>query len=143
MNILLINKNMVVSRLVQLCTKELNATLDERASIDDIAKAYYDVVIVDESALAPQLETSLEMLSVGSTVVLNNNPLELMHRYDFELKKPFLPSDLSSILLEITRTQPHNDWFEKVLTLEPSKIKAILAGAKVHIAIEFPKELSQ
>jgi hypothetical protein len=76
-------------------------------------------------------------------VVLNNNPLELMHRYDFELKKPFLPRDLSSILLEITHTQPHNDWFEKVLTLEPSKIKAILAGAKVHIAIEFPKELSQ
>jgi len=148
-NILLINKNMVVSRLVRLCAKELNATLDERASIADIAKAHYDVVIIDESALTPQLESSLEMLSIGSTVILSNNPLELMHRYDFELKKPFLPRDLSSILLEITHTQPTattpspNDWLEKVLMLEPSTIKAILAGAKVHITIEFPKELSQ
>ncbi len=149
MNILLINKNMVVSRLVRLCTNELNAALDERASVCDITKAYYDVVIIDESALTPQLESSLEMLSVGSTVVLSNNPLELMRRYDFELKKPFLPRDLSSILLEITHAQPtaaqsnRNDWLEKVLMLEPSKIKAILAGAKVHITIEFPKELLQ
>ncbi|MBN2823827.1 MAG: hypothetical protein JXQ76_00770 [Campylobacterales bacterium] len=151
MDILLINKNMVVSKLVERSANELNASLQEQTAIANLAKTHYDVVIIDESALTPQLESSLTQLTIGSTILLNNNPMELMQSYDFELKKPFLPRDLSSILLEITNQAPANqpnpsisanpnDLLEQILSLEPLKIKEILAGAKVNITIEFPKK---
>ncbi|MEA2027795.1 MAG: hypothetical protein U9N49_02315, partial [Campylobacterota bacterium] len=147
------NKNMVVSKLVKISTKELNASLDEIEVVSNITKDNYDLIIVDESSLTPLLQSSLKQLVVKHSLLLTNSNNDNNQEYDFELKKPFLPQDLTSLILQFTQesqpqevsqqatiTSNHNDLLEQIISLEPKKIQEILAGAKVTITIEFPKE---
>jgi len=153
LNILLINKNMVVSKLVKLSTKELNVLLEEVEAVSNISKERYDLAIIDESALTPVLQNSLKQLVLKQTVLLTNSSSKNNQEYDYQLKKPFLPQDLTSLLIDLTQeNQPkevskeptisstHSDLLAQLISLEPKKIQEILAGTKVTITIEFPKE---
>lgn len=155
MNILLINKNIVVSKLVSIAIKELDASLEEIDSISKLHKDSYDVVIVDDSANALELDQSIEQILARYKVALYNLKEPQMSYYDAKVKKPFLPHDLTTLLL--TKFQQHSlisstqeipqketksdDIVAQLLTLEPQKIKEILAGAKVTITIDFPKDV--
>jgi hypothetical protein len=145
---------MVVSKLVALCAKELNASLDEISTISELTKDSYDIIIVDESVLSRSLNQSIEQILSRKKVVLYNLSNREIEYYDLKLKKPFLPHDLTILLRQnIEQTQKSesqqmqvntpsncNETVNQILSLEPQKIKEILAGAKVTITIDFPKE---
>jgi len=146
---------MVVSKLIALAAQELHASLDEFSTLAEIKKDHYDVVIVDDSALSFTLNQSIQKILARCTIVLYSNATHEIQHYDVKLKKPFLPKDLIAVVMkkvgeESLLEEPKSaykslessssDLIEKILEIEPSKIREILQGAKVSITIEFPKE---
>jgi len=100
MNILLINENPVVSRLLALCTREEHMLLEEVAGVDTIRHGKYDVVFVDEGSYRAEVLTLSDMLSIGKKVLLSNADVEI-NDFDMSIKKPFLPSQIIEILANI------------------------------------------
>ena len=60
MNILLINNNPVVSRLLTLCTRGEHIGLDEVKRIDDIKDVRYDILFVDDASYVDHIDVLLE-----------------------------------------------------------------------------------
>jgi hypothetical protein len=99
MNILLINTNPVVSRLLALCTRDEHMVLDEVQSVDAAERSGYDIVFVDEAAYTDNMILLLEGLHIRKKVLLCyvEDP---MKGFDQMVKKPFLPSQIIKILTE-------------------------------------------
>jgi len=142
---------MVVSKLVTISANELDASLEEIDTISKIIKDNYEFIIIDEPMLSAELEQSLNQLVSRCTILLTNNNNASKEHDGLILRKPFLPRDLTALLLsndtkKIEETIParlsseHGEILEQIMTLEPQKIRQILSGAKVTISIEFPKE---
>ena len=148
MNILLLNKNMVVSKLVNLWADEIGARLEESTHLLDRNPKGYDAILIDESSYETRFQEALGGEGMPYRVLLKNNTNPTPPLFDNALKKPFLPRDLNALFKQMdTIKEPlgdtlnPNDLIQQILTLEPQKIKEILAGAKVSITIEFPKEI--
>ncbi len=100
MNILLINNNPVVSRLVSLCMREKEIHLEEVEHIKDVLGDKYDVVFMNESSYDEQTEETLGNLLVRKKVLLSdgssvNNETDF---FDVSIPKPFLPSQITAVL---------------------------------------------
>lgn len=112
MNILLINTNPVVSRLLALCTRDEAIVLDEVVGADAVKKASYDIVFVDEASYVNDVQALLETLKAAKKVFISYAG-EAVKGFDVTVKKPFLPSQIINII----ESTPVNDTEEKV-TLE-------------------------
>jgi len=104
MNILVLNKNIVVSKLISLSVKEFDVNIIEVDSLSQIInKDKYDVVFIDDSCYN---SSSVDFINniVSSTKILlytnENNNIRQLH-YNFKIKKPFLPSAIVDILNEV------------------------------------------
>ena len=97
MNILLINDNPVVSRLLVLCTREEHIALEEVGSLDSIKREHYDVVFVDEGSYEGEVLNLLTSLNIDKKILLSNADIEISD-FDMTIKKPFLPSQIIEIL---------------------------------------------
>ncbi len=101
MNILLININPVVSRLLALCTRDENITLDEVVSSDAVKKVSYDIIFVDEASYVNDVQVLLEALDARKKVFISYAG-EAMRGFDETIKKPFLPSQIINVIESIT-----------------------------------------
>ena len=100
MNILLINTNPVVSRLISLCLRDDDTVLEEVTGINAVTHDRYDVVFVDDASCVDGLKDTLKNFMIRKKVFLlsknsNEGPLDY---FDEVIKKPFLPSRITSVL---------------------------------------------
>lgn len=100
MNILLINENPVVSRLLVLCARDGHITLEEVESIGEIKHEYYDVVFIDEGSYEGEVLSLSDNVSIGKKILLSNADVEISD-FDMTIKKPFLPSQIIEVLESI------------------------------------------
>lgn len=105
MNILLININPVVSRLLALCTRDEHILLDEVVSVDAVGKAAYDIVFVDEASYVDDVQALLETLKARKKVFISYAG-ETIEGFDEIVKKPFLPSQIINIIESISLNDP-------------------------------------
>jgi len=100
MNILLINANPVVSRLLVLCTRDVAVVLDEVTTVEDVQSSAYDIVFVDEASYGHDVSDLLGRLDRPKKVFISYRS-DAMIGFDITIKKPFLPSQITDIIKEI------------------------------------------
>jgi len=100
MNILLINTNPVVSRLISLCIREDETVLEEVTNTSSIQRDNYDIVFIDDLSYTEEAERALNVLQIRQKVLLlgNNSMDEHFESFDEVLRKPFLPSQIRSVI---------------------------------------------
>lgn len=102
MEILLINTNPVVSRLITLCIKDNDISLDEVTAVDEIKKEkYYDIVFIDDVIYDTVPPGRLEALNHARLILLSKEPIGEPAAIDEVVKKPFLPSKIIDIVNSI------------------------------------------
>ena len=100
MNILLINTNPVVSRLISLCIREDKTVLEEVTNTSSIQRDNYDIVFIDDLSYTEEAEKALNVLQTRQKVLLlgNNSMDEHFESFNEVLRKPFLPSQIKSVI---------------------------------------------
>lgn len=107
MQILLLNANPVVSRLLVLCTRDDAVVLDEVSRVEDVQSDVCDIVFVDEASYGRDVAELLLKLGDAKKVFISYRSDE-MRGFDLTIKKPFLPSQIINIINHV-----------KVAELEP------------------------
>lgn len=104
MNILVLNKNIVVSKLISLSIEEFDANITEVESLSQIKKYNYDVIFIDDSCYNSNLVDFINDIEAQAKILLYSNNHDSFQELDFhfKIKKPFLPSVIIDILNEIT-----------------------------------------
>lgn len=97
MNILLINNNPVVSRLLALCTRDEAFLLEEAQDINAITCEQYDVVFIDEDVYEKGVADLLDTLDIDKKILFANNEVAF-NGFDVIIQKPFLPSQILEVL---------------------------------------------
>ncbi|QOR62130.1 hypothetical protein ACM66Z_01235 [Sulfurovum sp. ST-21] len=100
MNILLINTNPVVSRLVSLCMRDTSITFEEVDLIAEVSGTYYDIVFVDDASYHDEVAAFLSAIDIAKVVFLSSRDTgeEIGSMFDTVIKKPFLPSQIQAVL---------------------------------------------
>jgi len=124
MNILLINANPVVSRLLVLCTRDDAVLLDEVATVEEIQGSNYDVVFVDEASYGRDVAEFLAALKSAKKVFISYRSDD-MRGFDVTIKKPFLPSQITELIADV---EVHN----KDEILESEEETLVLEEEEVH-----------
>jgi len=106
MNILVLNKNIVVSKLISLSVKEFNVNITEVESLSQIIKKdEYDIIFIDDSSYDNRtIDLINETISPIKIILYSDetyNQQEL--NYDFKIKKPFLPVTIIELLNDIIK----------------------------------------
>jgi len=103
MNILLINNNPMVSRLIILCTQNERMNFEEVSDIQTLKHNNYDVVFIDEASYEGDIQSIEEKIKIGKKILFANEDITLSD-FDMTIKKPFLPSQIIDILENIDNT---------------------------------------
>jgi uncharacterized protein YajQ (UPF0234 family) len=158
MNILLINTNPVVSRLISLCIRDDNTLLEEVTEVTAVKGEHYDLVFVDDLSYVGEVEKFLTTLQAGVKVLLlgNNSIDDLFESFDEILRKPFLPSQIRNIIdtlenkdtpfifplsTETEESAPEDDNKSKILNLDDiSQIKSLLEEDTSEEEVIVPEE---
>ena len=100
MNILLINTNPVVSRLISLCMRDEDTVFEEVTDVNAVALDRYDIVFVDDASYIDGLEDTLTNFMIRKKVFLSakNSSEDSLDYFDEVIQKPFLPSQITSVL---------------------------------------------
>ncbi len=111
MNILLINTNPVVSRLISLCIREDNTVLEELTEVSAAKLDSYDIVFVDDASCVSDVRQLLQNLRIEKKVLLLGNNIfeDLTADFDEVIKKPFLPSQIRSSIDALENTEDKVD----------------------------------
>ncbi len=107
MNILLINTNPVVSRLMSLCMRDENTICEEVTDANLIVLDRYDIVFVDDASYVNGLKDTLTNLMIRKKVFLSakNSSEDLLDYFDEVIQKPFLPSQITALLESLDETE--------------------------------------
>jgi hypothetical protein len=97
MDILLINSNPVVSRLMALCVRDAHLHLEEVSGVAQARGKGYDVVFVDDGSYTVVTEGFVKGIDAKRKVFLSSRMQEIPG-FDTVIKKPFLPSQIIDIL---------------------------------------------
>jgi len=100
MNILLINTNPVVSRLVSLCVREDDIEIEEVTDITAVTGESYDLLFMDDHSYVDEVKHRLPELSISKKVFLSSKHSEdvALESFDEVIKKPFLPSQITAVI---------------------------------------------
>ncbi len=100
MNILLLNTNPVVSRLLSLCVRDGDTVLEEVTDASAVKRDRYDIVFVDDASYVAEVEELLHRLMFRKKVCLAAKQSEegLFDSCDEVITKPFLPSQITAVL---------------------------------------------
>lgn len=117
MNILLINANPVVSRLLVLCTRDDAVTLHESALVHNIENSHYDLIFVDEASYGRDVAETLVRFKDAKKILISYRNDD-MKGFDMSIKKPFLPSQIidiieNTIALEKSSIEKNEEVMEK------------------------------
>ncbi len=97
MDILLINANPVVSRLMALCTRDAAYRLEEISNTSQAQKEHYDIVFVDDGSYTVVTEGFVNGLDASKKIFLSSSMHEIPG-FDRVIRKPFLPSQIIEVL---------------------------------------------
>ena len=124
MNILLINTNPVVSRLIALCLRDEDSALEEVNDISRAKREKYDIVFVDDLSYVDEVERVLEKLIVKNKVYLSSERTAdtMIEDFDDVIKKPFLPSQIISV---IERVKNLNEVLEEPSDESPEEVSDV------------------
>jgi len=100
MNILLINTNPVVSRLVSLCMRDESISFEEVDRISEVSGMHYDIVFVDDASYHDEVAAFLGAIDIEKIVFLSGRDAgeEIGSYFETVIKKPFLPSQIQAVL---------------------------------------------
>jgi hypothetical protein len=101
MNILLINTNPVVSRLISLCLRDDSIVFEEVEHVTEVEGSTYDIVFVDDASYDDKVAAfSAWVANIGKLVFLSSRDTgeEIGGKFDLVIKKPFLPSQIQEII---------------------------------------------
>jgi hypothetical protein len=111
MNILVLNKNIIVSKLISLSVEEFDVNIIEVDSSSQImSQDEYDIVFIDDSCYNSGSVDFINNITSSIKIVLYTNEsdnIQQLH-YDFKIKKPFLPSAIVDILNEVIQKDIEN-----------------------------------
>ncbi len=114
MDILLINQNPVVSRLLKLCTRDEHYSLEEASSAEDAQKKEYDVLFVDEESYIDSTESMLQNIEASTKVLFGAQIPQHNTLFDKVIKKPFLPSQVLEVIEGVRSTEEGGSEEQKV-----------------------------
>lgn len=104
MNILLFNDNPVVRKLVALSAQKTKDTLDVVSSIDEIDQSGYDLLIIDDALYADgTFDTLKECITFNSSLLMATRGNAIPAGFDNVINKPFLPTDLVDMFIQIEK----------------------------------------
>lgn len=111
MNILLVNTNPVVSRLLSLHSRgNYTIDVDEIKGGEPIPSRRYDIVFVDEQCCRDrQIEKYLQNVNTAKKIVLSSESDLQLDWADGVIKKPFLPSEISKALYSYINSHDDED----------------------------------
>lgn len=103
MNILLLNDNPVVTKLVTLSAQKTGSEILIVNNVEEILGGSYDLLIVDEALYTPALMDELKSkISYKRSLYMLSRGAQSIDEFDHEVKKPFLPTDLVELLSSIS-----------------------------------------
>ena len=120
MQILLINTNPVVSRLIALCTRQNAIELTEVSSIEEIGNHKYDLIFIDDIIFTSLSEQDIKALPADKIVLLSSKSDFQSDFIDEIVKKPFLPSQILNIL-ESLKSKGEDQESEEISSLDNEK----------------------
>ena len=99
MQVLLINKNPIVSELFILSTKDINnVEIDEIGDIGEVSQKEYDILFIDDGNFTEdKLREIIYLINAKLKVLLFSKDKKAIDGIDKMLKKPFLPSTIISM----------------------------------------------
>ena len=127
MNILLINDNPVVSRLLALCTRDEHMVLEEVSGVSTIQHGSYDVVFIDDASYEADVLNIGDILTIGKKILLTNEDAANTG-FDMSIKKPFLPSQIIDVLESIVEVDDVLDEEELADTQELEEVEKAMEG---------------
>jgi len=102
MKVLLINTNPVVSRLTSLSARKESIKLDEIKEITELKNnSNYNIIFVDYDSLSKDVINFIKESKAKKKVCFytkDDNEKELEGIFNFQILKPFLPSEVSAII---------------------------------------------
>ena len=103
MNILLLNDNPVVTKLVTLSAQKTGSEILIASNMEEIQDGSYDLLIVDEALYTHELMDELKSkISYKQALYMLSRGASSVDGFDKEVKKPFLPTDLVELLSSIS-----------------------------------------
>ena len=89
MNILLLNNNPVVNKLVTLSAQKTSDSLDVAANIEELNARNYDLLVVDDSLYSEDLFEQLSSkINYSKSLYICPRDAEVIESFDSILKKP-------------------------------------------------------
>jgi len=100
MDILLVNSNPIVNRLISLCSKQVSANINIKHSLELSDLSIYDKVFIDEAMLDEKTTDILKSTHIGTRILLASKNFNIDDSiiFDYIVDKPFLPSKIVEIL---------------------------------------------
>ena len=118
MNILLINDNPVVSRMLTLCTRGEHIGLDEVKRVEDMKDVRYDILFVDDASYVDHIDALLDDGSIRKKVFISYDE-EKVKGFDKTIKKPFLPSQIMKVIESVDMSEIIEDNEEENISIFP------------------------
>jgi len=102
MNILLLNNDEAVTRLVKLSTEKTGDSLDVATSASDVEEKNYDLLILDNTLYSRELLEHLnEKIVYSHSMLITTRESQEVGLFEKQLYKPFLPTELLVMLHKI------------------------------------------
>jgi uncharacterized membrane protein len=102
MNILLVNNDEAVTRLVKLSTEKTGDSLDVAASVNDVEEKSYDLLILDNTLYSRELLEYLnDRIVYAHSMLITTRESQEIGLFEKQLYKPFLPTELLLMLHKI------------------------------------------
>ncbi len=137
MKILLLTRNHVVREFIELVADRVGAVLEVREGIKDISDRGYDFLFVDDRGeLLEESLPLLDQLDQAQHIVLYNVSKEIHTRFDMQIKKPFLPSDIQEILTHTSTPKVHLEEDQILNIQDIEEIKSLLEDEGMEIVSE-------
>ncbi len=104
MKILLFNDNPVVRKLVALSAQKTKDDLSVIWSVDEVEESGYDLLIIDDALYNDEMFASLkELVTFKSTLLMATRGKAIPAGFDNVINKPFLPTDLVDMFIQIEK----------------------------------------
>jgi len=102
MNILLLNYDETVTKLVKLSTEKTGDNLDIATSINDVQDKNYDLLILDSTLYSRELLEHLnDKVVYAHSMLITTRESQAIGLFEKQLYKPFLPTELLVMLHKV------------------------------------------
>lgn len=120
MKILLFNDNPVVRKLVALSAQKTKDDLSVIWSVDEVEESGYDLLIIDDALYSDEMFASLkELVTFKSTLLMATRGKAIPAGFDNIINKPFLPTDLVDMFIEIEKKFADSPVAPEIVFAEP------------------------